>query len=202
MKKLKSDKLFEKITGSLNLSRDDIVHVCGYSAHDLEEFYKNVTDSFCLNDPDDIFDNLRNIEVYFIKSGGGCSPIMGSEDGGKNKVIVGRYALKVSAFANDRKWNKKTWNPDNDETLDGPFEIQKSYSSGGQFEPFYSFQNAFDRYLQIIDNVEQQCDLLRPAYLNLGDDTNGMTINEFLMEYGEHPKDLLKISTKVLGIQF
>ena len=48
--------------------------------------------------------------------------------------------------------------------------------------------------MEMIDNQESIKDLVRPAYRKLGDEVNGLTMNEFLREHGEHPKELIEIS--------
>jgi len=193
-------KLLLKIKNSIQFDRDKIIKSCGYEIkkgldeneignddieYDFENFYSNLCDALSLS-KFDLSEN--NFKEFLYRHKGGSIPIL------LNGNIYGRYGFKISYEARDKKWTEDNWNRDNDETLDGPFEVLESNSIQGHYEGYFNYKNARIRFMEMIDNQESIKDLVRPAYRKLGDEVNGLTMNEFLREHGEHPKELIEIS--------
>jgi len=182
-------KLLTKINDLIELDRDSIIKECGYEINkqlDYVNFYANLLDALGLNEADR---NLDYLYERLVKNRYVASPILD-----ENNIIYGRYTFRISQAAFNQDWNEDSWDEDNDEGLVGPFEIGNPNGSKGYFYAYYDYESAIDS-----NNLPDQAilDYLRPCYLNLTSEHEGVHLNNYLKEYGEHPKELIQIANNL-----
>jgi hypothetical protein len=182
-------KLLKKINDLIESDRDSIIKECGYEINkqlDYVNFYTNFLDALGLNkanrDSDYLYEKL-------IKNRYASGPMLDDDN-----IIYGRYTFRISDSAFEKEWDEDSWDEDNVEGLVGPFEIGNPNGSKGYFYAYYDYESAIDS-----NNLPDQAilDYLRPCYLNLTGEHEGVHLSDYLKEYGEHPKELIEISSSI-----
>jgi hypothetical protein len=184
-------KLLKKVKENLDLTRDEIIKLCNYYDSDDEFLYQYFYENFSrvinwgtLDCDTQFFYNYINEKRAL------CTPML--ED--RSDLIIGRFTISISDVVEDidKEWTKKEWNRYGDDSNTcGPFETGNPHlRSKGYYYPYYSLEDAINGYEGV------KSDLMRPAYLNLTTDYCDFSINDFLREHGEHPRELIDFMKK------
>lgn len=184
---LQGARLLEKVKSIL---ADDIASIaisCDYEqgdgTADLSRFFDQLLIS--LGFPQTLSEASESAIDWLHEMGGGCSPIT------QNDQISGRSEIRISAAARDHDWDDKDWDELRAELgedhMDGPYEVLCSSSAGLESEGFDRLEDAVSEF------NGRFIDLFRLAYRMLGDDENGHSLNEFLSQYEQHPRDYFEL---------
>jgi hypothetical protein len=171
----------------IDLDRDEIIKQCGYIDEDDNLDFVDFYNEFC-----DVID-WQNIDCYskfcydIVQEKGYLSTPMLSDD---ESTIIGQDILGVSEFiANvEEVWTEERWEKEkyDDCSSSGPFETGNPHGSNGYFYGHMSLEDAFNEFS---GDITQS---FRPAYTELTSENEDQLINDFLFEYGEHPKELIE----------
>ena len=183
-----SIKLFNKVMSIINESRDEIIKKCGYTNDDNEINYINFYEDFCNaidcqkidSDTQFCYDIIQEKEI--IKN-----PIL-SYDGltilGQNFLRVSDSVKNVDEIWTEKRWQKETYE---DCPFAGPFETGNPHSSSKGY--YYGHMSLEDAFRELCGDLAQS---FRPAYEELCYENEGDSFNEYLKQYGEHPKELIE----------
>ena len=184
---LLGNDLVEAIKEDISLSRDSIIKKCGYllkeKSLNFQEFYENLLEAIDWNDIEwdsqFFYDNLKAINSY-------STPTL-DNDG----VIIGRDVFIIAPCAEDimKEWTEDEWADEEcSDSFDGPFLTgNPNRSSKGYFFPHFTIENALNDFSGDLTQI------IRPAYSKLTEEDEKRSIQDFLSEHGEHPKDLIAI---------
>jgi len=185
-----SHTLLEKVNSLIDKSRDEIIVECGYLDDEGKIDYISFYDDFC----EEIDWNSIDYDTQFcydiVKKRQSLHLPMLDYEG---EEIIGQYMLRVSDSVSnlDDVWTEEQWDKESSKYEDycpfeGPFETGNPHGSKGYYYGHMSLEDAF---LAFEGDIHQA---FRPAYAEFTADFEGYSFNDYLSEYGEHPRELIE----------
>ncbi len=186
---IEDEFLVNLVFKNINLSRDEIIRNCGYVNEDNELHYILFYEKFCEAIKWRSLDWDTQFFYDFIDENRSVSTptdFFGTI-GGRDILTVTEIVGDINEIWTDEKFIKVVEDP-KDYSWSGPYETgNPNNGSKGYFYGHNSLEQAFMSFSGFIP------DLMRPAYLELSSEHEGMDLKDYLEEYGEHPIKLIEI---------
>jgi len=188
--RLHKSHLIKKVKSLIKLDRDEIIRQCGYIDEDnvlsFEDFYDNFCEAIDLTSV-----NRRStyLEKFLKTEGRRITPIVGYDG------ICGGNTFFISDREGDCEWNIDNWDFEDEENMNGPFEVgNPNHGSKGYYEGYFDYESAIEAF----SREDHLYNLLRPAFDHFDVCSfEDVSMEEYLKEYGEHPKILLDLMKKI-----
>jgi hypothetical protein len=130
-------ELATKVKSLLNLDRDKIISECNYKDEnddlDYVSFYENYCDAIKLSKISYRSDFLEN---FLRKERRRVTPMV------ESGLIYGGYTFFISDREGEAEWTEENWDYDDDENMNGPYEVGNPHASKGYYEGYFTYEEA------------------------------------------------------------